>query len=158
MKLLLIVVLLISLAGCGGGKGGGDNLPSFTYTPINNVPQAVNDLGRRICQEQRNIVTPGGDVWAPGFSSADESAFNSSGKLATIVSNVKASQVFTAGVISIRTLSNSDQTRVFTSFSTPLYPTWGMNGHIGSDGTTNAGYAVERQIATALCDAVKAAL
>ncbi len=145
-------------SGGGGGDNGGGNLPTFIYTPIVNVPQAVNDLGKRICQEQRNIVTPGGTEWSPAFSSADQSSFNSSGKLATIVTQVKSSQDFTAGVASIKTLSAADQTRIFTSFITPLYSTWAMNGHVGSDGTTDAGYAVEKQISTALTNAVKEAI
>ena len=133
-------------------------LPSFTYTPIANVPQAVNDLGQRIDQEQRNIVTPGGNEWAPGFSAVDQSNFDNSGKLATIVSTVTASSTFSAGIASIKTLSVSDQARVLAVYAKPLYPTWAMNGTISNAGTTDAGYAVEGEIATALTNAVKAAL
>jgi exo-beta-1,3-glucanase (GH17 family) len=133
------------------------NLP-FTYTPIDGVPEEVNALGKQICQEQRNVVTPGGNEWAPGYSSADQAAFERSDRLAQIVTRVTASQKFTAGVTSLRTLSASEQDRVLIAFATPLYPTWAMNGRIDSTGTTNAGYAVESKIATALTDAVKAAL
>ena len=158
--LLVVVTIVLMMAGCGGGgsKVGGDNLPSFTYTPIPGVPQTVNDLGKRICQEQRNVVTPGGDEWGPGFSSYDQSVFDGSGKLAKIVSDVTGSSTFKNGVAAIRALPAETQSLVFGSFGTPLYPTWGMNGHIGSDGTTDAGYAVEGEIATALTNAVKAAL
>jgi len=130
----------------------------FIYTPIDGVPDSVNDLGRMIDQEQRNVVTPGGNSWAPGFSSYDQSVFESTGKLTEIVDRVKASSTFTAGVAGLRTLTESDQTSVLAVYARPLYPTWAMNGHIGADGTTDAGYAVESQIATALTNAAKAAL
>jgi hypothetical protein len=151
MKWLLVLIVIVAaiLNGCG---------PTVTHTPISGVPKAVNELGKRICQEQRNVVTPGGNEWSPGFSSDDQSVFESSGRLETIVSKVKASSTFTAGVASIRKLSASDQSRVLAAYAKPLYPTWAMNGHIGSDGTTDAGYDVEGQIATALTDAVKAEL
>lgn len=165
LSLMFLLVALIAVAailgGCGGGgsgNGGDSDLPEITYAPIAGVPQPVNDLGKRICQEQRKVVTPGGTQWSPGFSWDDKTAFDSSSELSNIVNKVKASAVFSAGVASIRTLSSADQQRVFTKYMTPLYPTWAMNGHIGSDGTTDAGYQVEQEIATALTDAVKAAL
>lgn len=130
---------------------------SFDYTPIPGVPQAVNDLGRMIGQQQRCEVTPGGDVWNPGYSDVDRAAFLNSNRLAEIVSNVTASQEFKDGVESIRTLPVDTQERVFTSYATPIDPTWAMTGQIGN-GTTEAGYAVELIITTALVDAVRDAL
>lgn len=132
--------------------------PPFPYSPIPGVPDAVNDLGRMIGQAQRNVVTPGGTEFNPGFSSADQAQFEASDELANLVSAVENSTVFRNGVASIRTLSAETQQVVFDHYGTPIYPTWRMNGHIGPDGTTDAGYAVQLQIANAMVDAVKAAL
>ena len=139
------------------GGGGSTDIP-FTYVPIAGVPQAINDLGKLIAQQQRNEVTPGGSEMAPGYSSYDQSLFDGSDKLAKIVAKVKASQTFKNGVASLKTLPSDTQNLVFAAYAKPLYPTWGMNGHIGSDGTTDAGYAVEGEIATAMTNAVKNAL
>ncbi|MFA6493263.1 MAG: prepilin-type N-terminal cleavage/methylation domain-containing protein [Patescibacteria group bacterium] len=159
IELVIAISALAIIAGCGGGGGGSSlNLPEINYTPISGVPQPVNDLGKMICQEQRSVVTPGGNQWAPGFSWLDKTNFDESNQLQEIVAEVKGSSVFSNGVASIRTLSTNDQSRVLTAYSKPLYPTWAMNGYIGSDGTTDAGYAVEQQIATALTNAVEAAL
>jgi hypothetical protein len=130
---------------------------SFTYVPIANVPTAVNNLGCLIGQEQRYVVTPGGNQYNPGFSAVDQSNFDNSNKLTSIVSQVTASQTFTLGVAAIRTLPPTTQQAVFTSYSAPIDPTWAMTGQIG-DGTTTAGEAVEQEIATALTNAVEAAL
>ena len=135
-----------------------DSQLNFTYTPIPGVPQAVNDLGQLICQKQRDEVTPGGNEAAPGYSAYDQTVFENSGQLTQIVNTVKADARFAAAVASIRALPTATQNTVFAAYATPLYPTWGMNGHIGDDGTTNAGYAVEGEIATALTNAVKTAL
>ena len=135
-----------------------DRSPSFPYTPIANVPQAVNDLGWFIAWNQRSIVTPGGDQYHPGFSDADKAAFENSGKLAEMLQDFKADARFAAGVAEIRNLTANQRATVFAAYARPLYPTWAMNGHIGPDGTTNAGYAVEVQIADTLTNAVKTAL
>ncbi|HLB32112.1 MAG TPA: hypothetical protein VJL27_01010 [Patescibacteria group bacterium] len=129
----------------------------FTYDPIPGVPQAVNDLGQLIGQQQHNVVTPGGDVWNPGYSDVDRAAFENSNGLGEIVSYVTASREFRDGVDSIRTLPAETQELVFDSYSTPIDPTWAMTGQIGN-GTTEAGYDVEQQIATALTNAVRDAL
>jgi hypothetical protein len=154
-KLPIVTVALMFLAGCGGGSGGGQ--APFTYNPIPGVPAEVNDPGRLIGQQQRNIVTPGGDQANPGFSTLDQEAFDGSNRLEQIVSNVTSSQTFQKGVTSIRTLSATTQAVVFTAYSTPIDPTWAETGIIG-DGTTDAGEAVEQEIATALTNAVEAAL
>lgn len=130
----------------------------FPYTPIEDVPAEINDLGHLIGQQQRNVVTPGGSEWNPGFSSADQAQFEQSGRLAGIVSIVQASDAFTQAVPVLRGLSTETRDRVLAAYRRPIYPTWAMNGHIGSDGTTNAGYAVESEIANALADAVRDAL
>jgi exo-beta-1,3-glucanase (GH17 family) len=135
-----------------------DTQLNFTYTPIPGVPQAVNDLGQLICQKQRDEVTPGGTVYYPNYSDYDQLIFETTGQLALIVNAVKADPRFALGVASIRTLGAGTQATVYAAFAKPLYPTWAMNGYIGDDGTTNAGYAVEGQIATGLTNAVKAAL
>ena len=137
-------------AGCPVGA-------SFTYVPIPNVPTAVNNLGCLIGQEQRDVVTPGGNQYNPGFSAVDQSLFDNSNELTSIVSQVTSSQTFALGVAAIRTLPPATQQAVFTSYSTPIDPTWAMTGQIG-DGTTTAGEAVEQEIATALTNAVEAAL
>ena len=49
-----------------------------------------------------------------------------------------------------------DPSRV-TAYSTPIDPTWAETGQI-ENGTTDAGEAVEQEIASALTNAVKAAL
>ena len=158
---LMMLAIVFLFAGCGGsgGSSNSDNGPSFTYTPIVGVPQAVNDLGQLIDQKQRNVVTPGGSEWAPGYSSYDQSVFeSSSSNLTNIVSAVKADPKFAAGVAAIRNLPVETQTIVFAAYSRPLYPTWAMNGVISDAGTTDAGYTVEGEIATALTNAVKSAL
>ena len=155
LTVLLLSVLFVLLSGCGGGGGNGQ--PSFNYVPIPGVPPAVNNLGKLIGQQERNVVTPGGNQWDPGYSSADQAAFDSSNRLAQIVGNVSGTQTFAAGVVAIRALPASTQQQVFTSFSTPIDPTWAMTGTIGN-GTTDAGEAVESEIATALMNAVKSAL
>jgi hypothetical protein len=149
--------LLCIIAGCGGSDGSAGQ-PSFPYTQIAGVPNAVNDLGRLIGQQQRNVVTPGGDQFNPGFSAVDQQRFDGSNQLSQIVSSVTATQTFAAGVASIRTLPAATQQIVFTAYSKPIYATWAMNGHIGDDGTTDAGYAVEQEIATALTNAVESAV
>jgi beta-glucanase (GH16 family) len=111
-----------------------------------------------IAQQQRDVVTPGGTEYNPNYSAADQTRFESSCKLATIVAQVTASQTFKDGVVSIETLTASQQATIFAAYGTPLFPTWAMNGHIGPDGTTTAGYAVEGEIATALTSAVKTAV
>ena len=71
ISIALASSLLCVIAGCGG-SGGSDGQPSFPYTPIAGMPNAVNDLGRLIGQQQRNVVTPGGDQFNPGFSAVDQ--------------------------------------------------------------------------------------
>jgi beta-glucanase (GH16 family) len=150
-----------------GGAGGGDSgavgcgvgdQPVFNYSPISGVSQAVNDLGCLIDQEQRDVVTPGGSESNPGFSAADQQNFDNSNRLAQIVDSVTNSTIFAAGVAALEALSADTQTSVLRHFQTPLYPTWRMNGVISAAGTTDAGYAVEQEIATALTNAVRAAL
>ena len=122
------------------------------------LPAAVTALGKAIAQEQRAVVTPGGTEWAPGYSADDQTAFDKSGKLPKIVARVSATKVFKEGVIAIQSLPAKSKQAVYEKFTTPIYPTWGMNGCISSAGTTNAGYAVEQEIADALTDAVKSAV
>src|SRR5579885_1751268 len=151
-----LVVGGVAVAGCGGGGGAGQ--PAFTYSPIAAVPQAVNDLGRLIDQDQRSVVTPGGDQWRPGFSAVDQQRFDSSNRLASIVQQFKSSPTFISGVASIKGLTPDVQETVYAAYSKPLYPTWAMNGVISSAGTTDAGYAVEGEIAAALTKAVQDAV
>jgi beta-glucanase (GH16 family) len=132
--------------------------PYFAPISIPGVPQPVIDLGNMVAQQQRDVVTPGGSEFNPGFSAADQARFESSCKLATIVAQVTASQTFKDGVVSIKTLTASQQATVFEAYNKPIFPTWAMNGYIGQDGTTDAGYAVENEIATALAGAVKTAV
>jgi hypothetical protein len=153
----LVSVVSVFLAGCGEPGGGACAEASFTYTPIPGVPAEVSALGQLIGQQQRDVVTPGGDQWNPCYSAADQAAFDSSNRLQQIVSNVASSQTFRSGVVSIRTLSTAVQAAVFDAFSTPIDPTWAQTGTIGN-GTTDAGQAVEREIAVALSNAVKAAV
>jgi beta-glucanase (GH16 family) len=121
-------------------------------------PQPVIDLGNLVAQQQRDVVTPGGTEFNPGFSAADQARFEGSCKLTTIVAQVTASQTFKDGVVSIETLTASQQATIFAAYNKPLFPTWAMNGYIGPDGTTDAGYAVEAEIATALTSAIKTAV
>ena len=152
--------------GTGSGEAGGSSgaigcgvagQPTFTYTPISGVPQAVNDLGCLIDQEQRDVVTPGGDEANPGFSAADQQAFGSA-RLSQIVETVTSSLIFAAGVTALEALPANEQSSVLASYGQPLFPTWAMNGVVSSAGTTAAGYAVEQEIATALANAVRNAL
>ena len=130
----------------------------FKYTPISGVTQSVNDLGKNIAQEQAKVVTPGGNEYAPGYSAVDQTNFEASGKLTKIVANVTDSPVFKNGVIAIQNLPAVTQSKIFNAYATPLWPTWAMNGRIDSSGTTDAGYAVESEIATAIAGAVKTAV
>ena len=157
LSVVLITALVLLSFGCAE-KLSPRPKPSFNYTPIAGVPEAVNDFGRLICQIQVSVVTPGGSKALPGFSDNDKKAFEKSGNMAAIISVVKLDSKFQAAVIAIRTLSPDMQAIVFASYEKPVYPTWAMNGHIGIDGTTEAGYAVELQIATELTKTVKAAL
>lgn len=134
------------LAGCG---------KSFPYEPIPNVPKEVNELGKLIGQEQRNVVTPGGDQWKPGYSDNDRAKFEKSDKLEKIVKKVIKSDTFKKGVAALKTLPAETQAMVLKRYNTPIYPTWRMNGRIDDSGTTEAGWDVEMQIATALTDAVR---
>ena len=145
------------VAGCGSG-GGLPSVSSPPYQSIPGVPAAVNNLGYMIGQEQRSAVTPGGNQWDPGFSADDQTRFDNSNRLQQVVTAVTTSSAFAAGVASLKTLPTSVQEQVLASFATPLYPTWATNGSIDSNGTTDAGFAVEGEIATALSNAVKAAL
>ncbi len=140
---------LILIVGCGND--------SVAYTPDPTLPVAVNNLGRLIAQKQRDVVKPGGDVYNPRFSAADQSQFDSSNRLQQIVSDVTRSSTFTSGVAALKTLSTTKQQQVLTNFAQPEDPTWAQTGQIG-DGTTDAGQMVEIEIATALTNAVKTAL
>ncbi|MGD0839257.1 MAG: family 16 glycosylhydrolase [Polyangia bacterium] len=153
------------ITGSSGADGSSDAIgcgvagqPTFTYSPISGVPQAVNDLGCLIDQEQRDVVTPGGDEANPGFSAADQQAFDSSAQLSQIVEAVTSSPIFAAGVTALEALPTNEQSSVLASYAQPLFPTWAMNGVVSSAGTTTAGYAVEQAIATALANAVRNAL
>lgn len=143
----------LALASCGGGQ----SKRTFEYQAIPDVPQPVNDLGKQIGQQQRDVVTPGGDQFHPGFSAADRNAFESSGRLGDIVTTVTHGAEFTNGVAALAALPTTTQTRVYTAFSTPIDKTWSENGKIGV-GVTDAGKAVELAIATALTDAVREAV
>lgn len=139
------------LFGCGNGNG------TVSYTPNPNWPAAVNDLGRVIAQKQRDVVKPGGDVWNPGFSSNDLTRFTNSNRLQDIVTEVKNSPEFAAGVAALKGVPVSMQEEVLLSYSKPVDLTWSQTGQIGN-GTTDAGQSAERMIAAALTEAVKAAL
>jgi hypothetical protein len=151
-KAAVLCLAAVLVAGCGGG-----GQPSFPYTPIPDVPQAVNDLGHLIGQEQRDVVTPGGTVYDPGYSSDDQQKFDSSGRLQQIVDSVKASSTFAKGVAAIQQLDSASQQTVYAAYETPDYQTWATNGQIG-DGVTDAGFAVEQEIADALTQAVQSAV
>lgn len=154
LALLALFSLAFLMAGCGGGHSDEDIL----YVAIEGVPQEVNDLGLLIAQKQRSVVSPGGNEWDPGYSDVDREKFEDSDRLAKIVREVKDDGKFERAVAAIRLLPSADRQRVLVAYGRPLYPTWAMNGHIGNDGTTNAGYAVEREIAGALMTAVSLAL
>ena len=129
------------------------------YQQLDGVPSPVNRLGHLLAQEQRSVVTPGGTPDNPGYSADDQTDFdNHPARLAAIVASVKKSPAFKAGIASLKKLSQAARKRALDAFETPLYPTWEMNGHIGPDGTTTAGFAVERKIATKTTNAVRAAL
>jgi exo-beta-1,3-glucanase (GH17 family) len=132
--------------------------PSFPYTAIPNVPQAVNNLGFLIGQEQADVVTPGGTANDPLYSAADQQAFDSSGKLSQIVQTVEGTTTFSAGVSAIEGLSSSTQAAVYSAFETADWPTWATLGQVSSQGTTSAGYAVEEEIADGLTTAVQQAV
>jgi len=131
---------------------------SIPYKPIQGVPQTVNDLGKMFAQEQCDVVTPGGSEYSPGFSDDDRTKFQKSGDLEKVIARVKDSATFKTGVAIIRKMSADQRAAVFTAYERPLYLTWGMNGRIDDNGTTNAGYDVELEIAKALTNAVKKAL
>ena len=146
MVFVFVLALVVLLSACGE--------KDFPYTDIPDVPKEVNDLGRMIGQQQRNVVTPGGNEWKPGFSYNDQVKFENSDKLEKIVKEVSKSNTFKKGVEAIRALPPETRERIYNSFRTPIYPTWAMNGRISDEGTTDAGYVVERQIANALTEAV----
>lgn len=144
IKISAFVLVVGFLVGCS----------SYNYQPIADVPEAVNMLGQLIGQEQANVVPSGGTEFNPGFSTNDRINFENSNRLEQIVSSVTQSNTFKEGVAAIRSLSEETRQMVYTRYRTPIYPTWAMNGVISSAGTTDAGYAVESQIASALTRAV----
>ncbi len=126
------------------------------YAPMPDVPQGVNDLGKVIATEQAAVVTPGGTEFIPNFSDKDKEKFIKSGKLDKILERVTASKTFSDGVSLIQSLPLKTRNLVWEKYLTAVYPTWATNGHMGNDGTTDAGYAIEILIATALTDTIKA--
>ena len=130
----------------------------FKYTPISGVTQSVNDLGKNIAQEQAKVVTPGGNEYAPGYSAVDQTNFEASGKLTKIVAALTGSDTFKLDIAAFKTLTEGAQAKALDKMSVPIWPTWAMNGRIDSTGTTDAGYAVESEIISAMVKAIKAAL
>ncbi len=151
MHFLASTALALTVIGCASGNG------AVNYVPNPNWPAAVNSLGRLIAQDQRNVVRPGGDIYNPGFSAADQAAFDSSGRLSAIVSGFVSSSTFSSGVDAMKALPTATQTQILASFDQPVDQTWSQTGQVGN-GTTDAGQAVELEIATALSGQVKAAL
>jgi hypothetical protein len=149
---------ILALAGVSVWASGCCSLfHPFHYTAVDGAPQAANDLGQLFGDKQREVVCPVGDQRDAGFTDIDRANFEDSGRLARIVSDVTASATFRAGVASLRPLSDEVREAILVTYRTPIDKTWAMNGEIGK-GTTDAGYAVESEIADALTDAVEAAL
>lgn len=148
-----IAPLAVLLAACNPGTPS----RSFNFQAIPDVPPTVNALGKLIGQQQRDVVTPGGDQFHPGFSAEDQRTFETSHQLEKIVASVTGNQIFTDGVETLAGLPAPTQTRVYAAYATPIDRTWAENGRIG-DGVTDAGKAVESEIAIALTSAVEAAV
>lgn len=151
-RLRISVFLLIALAIACVQSMAADKI----YTPIPDVPQGINDLGKAIATEQVAVVTPGGTEFSPNFSDKDKEKFSKSDKMNKILERVTASKTFGEEIALIQSLPSKTRSIVWEKYLTVVYPTWAMNGHMGNDGTTAAGYAVETEIATTLTNAIKA--
>ena len=117
--------------------------------------QGIVQIGEEIDNYQTGAVWPGGTPESGCYTSDDRSRFLSANGVRRIVDKAKGNGNFIEGVIAIKSLPRESLSALFREWRKPVYPTWAMQGHIGPDGTTDAGYQTQQDIADALVTLVE---
>lgn len=147
-SLFAMLAALLLVAGC---KDLGN------YQPISGVSDEINALGKKIAQAQRGEVWTGGNEASGCYMDSHASSFHAENKLKDIVLDFVNDSAFTAGIGALKKLTPQKREEILTVWAKPIDKTWRESGQIGN-GTTDAGQAVESQIAAALVDAIRAKL
>jgi len=158
-KLALLVCALIGTAiGISPVANAAQSNGPAPYHQIKGVVPEINNLGQALAQAQRDEVFTGGNEYSGCYTDAAASEFHESHKLKKIIQRLMATRSFALGVSALKKVSSTRLTEILERWNLPIDKTWAANGHIGSDGTTEAGKQIETEMATALTTAVKRAV
>jgi hypothetical protein len=119
------------------------------------LDQGIAQIGEEIDRYQTSAVWSGGTPQYGCYTWDDRDSFLSGNGIKTIVRKAKGNANFIEGVIAIKSLQKNRLSNLFREWRKPVYPTWAMQGHIGQDGTTDAGYQTQQDIADALVTLVE---
>jgi hypothetical protein len=119
------------------------------------VEEGIAQIDEEIDRYQTSEVWPGGTPQGGCYTWDDRNRFLSGNGIQTILNKAKGNTNFIEGVIAIKSLPKEKLSNLFREWRKPVYPTWAMQGHIGPDGTTDAGYQTQQDIADALVTLVE---
>ena len=119
------------------------------------VEQGITQIGEEIDRYQTSVVWPGGTPEYGCYTWDDRSRFLSGNGIRRIVDKAKGNGNFIEGVIAIKSLSKKRLSAFFREWRKPVYRTWAMMGRISPQGTTDAGYQTQQDIADALVTLVE---
>jgi len=119
------------------------------------VEDGIAQIGEEIDRYQTNVVWPGGTPEGGCYTWDDRNRFLSGNGIQAVINKAKGSTNFIEGVIAIKSLPRQRLSVLFGEWRKPVYPTWAMQGHIGPDGTTDAGYQTQQDIANELVTLVQ---
>lgn len=85
----------------------------------------------------------------------DASRFHHTKKLQKTVNRVHDDRAFRPAISSLKSMPASKREAVLKIWSRPLDRTWAQLGHIGPEGTTEAGQEIESEICTSLLTMIR---
>jgi len=119
------------------------------------VEEGIAQIDEEIDAYQTNVVWPGGTPEGGCYTWDDRNRFLSGNGIQAVINKAKGNTSLLEGVIAIKSLPKQRLSALFKEWRKPVYRTWAMNGHIGPDGTTDAGYQTQQDIANALVTLVQ---
>ena len=125
---------------------------------LESVPleQGIAQIGAEIVKYQKSVVWSGGTPEYGCYTWVDRNRFLSTGNgIQRIVNKAKGNTNFIEAVIALKAVSQQRLDALFRNWRRPVYKTWAMIGRICPEGTTNAGYQTQGDIAEALVTLVE---
>ncbi|MBM3238995.1 hypothetical protein FJZ31_22105 [Candidatus Poribacteria bacterium] len=144
MKIIVTLIIALCLVACG----------KVDYQEVPGVDKEVNEVGKIIAKFQRSEVWTGGNEYSGCYTWEHREKFLKNKGLERIAAKAKGNRDFMRGIVALKRIPTDKQNEILKIWGKPIDPTWRQTGRIG-DGTTEAGWETERDIAETLTKLAK---